>query len=552
MELKNNKNFILTLWKRPWLGFAAVFGFAFYQRLQLPWLALPDADTWGYLAPALLELSGEGFRQTFGRSMAYPLFIWAILRSTGSFEAIAIAQHLLGWLSGFLWVWVFFLWASWLPAGLRREPWIGWVGVLGLALFLLNARMLIFEMLLRPESIFPFFALLQIALTLQFIDGRWRRGSKTAMIASGAAALLASIVCLSLKPSWGFAAMIPGSVLLLGCWPVAGNLRWRGAVGALGVGLLLVFAWQKVVPNNVGWIQDTASKGFLPMTLFTVHADLISKSMHTRAQRGELTPEEIVFLGQLDDRIEEGRRLRNGGYRVLGHDPDFLLYHSDTLRLLPGDAAHDVDHHIEYLWSSYWLALQQEPLGMIRKILKQVVHAHRNASVSVYSGRTNWATYFAAGATVLEMRNFPVLPKALAENYERHAAAIGQLAAKEPQRRQLAPRLPDWLMRGVMSLAIGFFTIMGMTVLIISPWIFRSPESRHWQPACLIFGMLVATSLGTILTVGAVHSFDIRRYMALLSLNHTLIFAAGMIIFLSFLRNFDLLRKSRNFLRAGK
>src|SRR6516165_12390671 len=68
-------------------------------RSHFPSTPLSDADTWGYLNPALSWLGGLGFQQTNGRSWLYPAILAAILKIGGDFSSITYAQHVQGLLA---------------------------------------------------------------------------------------------------------------------------------------------------------------------------------------------------------------------------------------------------------------------------------------------------------------------------------------------------------------------------------------------------------------------------------------------------------------------
>ena len=76
--------------------FAGIFLYGIYVRWLFPRAPFAEADTWGYLAPAVKDSLGEGFELVYGRHHLYPLFLAAILRFVPRVEAIVFAQHLLG------------------------------------------------------------------------------------------------------------------------------------------------------------------------------------------------------------------------------------------------------------------------------------------------------------------------------------------------------------------------------------------------------------------------------------------------------------------------
>ena len=86
---------------------AGILILAAWQRFSWPRYPLADADTWGYLNPALSKLTGGVFQHTNGRNFVYPAWVYLWLRLCGDFRALTIAQHTLGLAAGAL------LWACW-------------------------------------------------------------------------------------------------------------------------------------------------------------------------------------------------------------------------------------------------------------------------------------------------------------------------------------------------------------------------------------------------------------------------------------------------------
>ncbi len=523
-----------AVWSRPWLGFVAVFIWAIWQRWQMPWLPLATADSWGYLGPALYELSGEGFRQTDGRSPAYPFFLLNVLRATESFPAIAMVQHVIGLLSGVVWIWVFAQWTAWLPAAVRPRPWVWWLGAGALALYLLGAWAVVYETLLRPEAIFPLFAFLQIGCTLAFLRARWSPASRgrAAVVAAGALAVLSAALCVSLKPSWGFAAVVPVAALLAGIAAAGQPARRLASALALVCGLGLALLWQEGMPYATGWIADDRARTFLPATLFTVHADMISATRHEEAARGLLDDEETAFLAHLDQRLAESRTIDPPKYKVLGHDPDYLMYHSDALAVLPGGAGGTAERQAGYFRSAYFAAWRAQPAGMLAKIGRQVLLAHADPPTSLHRSSVPWRVHFESARGFPSVYPPPALPRQLAAGWDELFRRCSELASTERKRRTFVPALPPWFHGVGLGALVGFLTVAGLGVFPAGRWLFRSRPALH--PAARVFAVIVITHLGMVCTVAVVHSFDIGRYMALLSPSQSLLVGTGSVLLLAF------------------
>ena len=187
---------------------AVILGWAAFQRFRLPVWPLADPDIWGYLNPALSKLTGGAFQHTWGRNFTYPGFLFLILASFNSFAAITIVQHILGLLTGGLLLACWHQILRFLEVGAIHRYTNKIAGVLLLAIYLLSSQPIVAEHELRPEAITPFFAVLDIFLTLKFFEQRYLRGKQWHSAWLGAAVVFVSFFLLSLKPSFG-----------LRCWP---------------------------------------------------------------------------------------------------------------------------------------------------------------------------------------------------------------------------------------------------------------------------------------------------------------------------------------------
>ena len=149
-------------WRRlPWVWLvyagllAWIVGYAAQLRFHLPQTPVIDPDSWGYLGPALTKLNGGAFPHIYGRNFLYPAFLYAVVGVAGDLQAIPVAQHVLGLLTGLG------LAVAWNAlCGLLVGPaWARMVGrFAGLGLvadFLFSRWPLTFETSVRPEAVFP-------------------------------------------------------------------------------------------------------------------------------------------------------------------------------------------------------------------------------------------------------------------------------------------------------------------------------------------------------------------------------------------------------------
>ena len=135
--------------------------------MQPPLEPIADPDVWGYLSPGVSTIIGAGFPHS-SRNFVYPGFLYVLLRLTGDFRVIAVAQHLLGLSASAL------LLLTWqrlcdlidearLPATAHC-----WLGLLPVALYLFAADPIRFELQIRPEAVCGFLGILNVHLVLRF------------------------------------------------------------------------------------------------------------------------------------------------------------------------------------------------------------------------------------------------------------------------------------------------------------------------------------------------------------------------------------------------
>ncbi len=527
---------LCPVWHRPGIGVFLVFVFACWQRWSMPGLPLADPDTWGYLNPALQHLAGHGMPQTSCRSMAYPLCLRAVLGIFGSFHAIAFAQHLLGLLSGAVWLFAFNIWLRFLPGSGRIRFFAYWCATFCLALYLCNPATLAFESQIRPESVFPFFGLSQIAATLLFIRARWTRPNGSLAILSGGIAALLAAVCLSLKPSWGLASAVPSVVLLASLCSCAGTPRLTVRFGPVLAAVAALAFWNAGVPRLVGWVADSTCGSHLAGTLFTVHADIIAHEMHKRSARGQLDPHEKDFLAKLDARIAESRQLEKSAYRVLGHDPDYLFFLSDTLWNLPDIPANDFAGRSAYLRRAYLQSVMNEPLLMLRKIARQMAAAFGDASKSVFNPSVQWRPLFPRTLECLQNAELPALSDGMQKGFRQTLDEVRVVSESQPESLR-APWAPSrWFLRHVVTwIFIAIVLAVGFSLLLTS-WMLRTGRWRSLTAAIWGAGVVWTSSVGSAVTVSVIHSFDIDRYVMLQSSVNSLLMAVGLVLFAAIAR----------------
>src|SRR5205809_2136263 len=313
-----------------YIALALIVLLAAYERFHLPPPPLADPDSWGYLGPAVLKLGGEGFQHTYSRNFLYPGFLLLILGLTNNFGAITIIQHLLGLGTGGLMIGC---WAKTRRFVRHISPRMH--DALGLAvgaIYLLSRQPIEYEHLLRPQAITPFFAILNILLTLHFFDMRRREGPSWSGAIIAALVLVSSILLVTLRASFALTILFSGLPVLIALfdrretWP-------RRAVVIL---VPLITAAVVLRTEQILAKSDPQAKWWLPTTLFTIHANLIAQQMDEDIARGDCGRHGCEWLHEvsasLHKEIEKSRHLPKF-WRSLRFDPDYLMLRGLTSTL---------------------------------------------------------------------------------------------------------------------------------------------------------------------------------------------------------------------------
>jgi len=493
---------------------------------------MSDPDTWGYLNPALRDLAGHGLEQTHRRGIAYPLCIKWILQTTGSFFAIPTIQHILGVFSGIVWWAIWREWLKWLPAGWRNAVAIQLVGLLFLALYLWNANAIISEEMIRPEGIFPLLSLVQTFLCIVYARLRWKKNSTIGSSLTGGLAILAGVICLSAKPSWGFAGAVPIGLTLLGVLTPFRLTCMSRQVLPLAFGVAMIFVWLDLVPKWAGWIRDKSSGTFLPSTLVTIHAPIVSKYLNAEMKKGKLNEMEIAFLQNWDLRLKESKNLPTTSYSILDHDPDYLMYDSDALTFIPN--THSAEEASSFLMQLYIKSALVFPHLVFVKVVKQLPAAFGDLSKTVYRRGSNLNNKFNRSIKSMDLYKLPEVEATLETSYQKVRSKTVDYVALGKGALNFGPSTNKFLFRSAGPVFLSLI-MLAWPVAIAFSLLGKLHCKNSEQHALNIFGIFWTTCMGTVLTVAIVHSFDIDRYLYLLSAQHSLILAAGVSLFFPWL-----------------
>ncbi len=488
-------------------------------RFAIPAIPLADPDTWGWLGAALSWLGGLGFKEVFEREWLYGAFLAGCLKIAGSYAGIVVIQQILGLLGGAL---AFLTWRVWLGIIKPNPVWNIVASGVGLGVVWLNLRdthLLNLEISLRPEAILMPVAFAQLACITLFSFFWWTTPRRGLAILFGGLAVPLAYALFVLKPNWALA--VPLTLLPLGFALVdwqRKTLEWRGFMAPLlGAFLVLACVW---LPGKLIFDKPEQKRLVLPMTLLTIHADLIVKSLRSspllELPEGTLD----VLAKELDIAKTENRY-----YRRLGFDPDYIMYRSQLFPWLEHKHGYTREQLADLCIKSYLHAWKTHPLDMSTKVLSQFEFFLRPDQATFTRKRLQLGQYYA--------HTDRIYPMELDKEYAADVAAAFAVwrnqivAAIEADTRLQAPRRVHDIRRTFHPLVPW---ITALFVVAFVACFFR----KEWLPLrlggfmALVFWFAPA---GNALTVAVAHALDNSRYR--ISYGGLLAFAcAAMVVFL--------------------
>jgi hypothetical protein len=509
-RLKKFLGGVLSSWLSYTVLTIVLFGGAAVFRFKLPLQPFIDGDVRGYLQPALLQLTHGEFQHVEGRSFVYPGFIYLILRGFQDFRAITVIQHLLGLAAGAV------LLACWNSARtLMRNPTIPLgiyrlSGLIVAALFLFNTSVIQFEHLVRPEAIFPSFAVLNMLFNIQFIRHRYLEVNYRFSVLYGSVNLFNACLLFFLKPSFYLGVGFSALPVWVSLFDKKEPFHRKIALIALPVVCITLFLF---LPEESLNNRDSMSRAFLPTTLFVIHADIILDQISSDLGEDAKTPYQKRLLEQTDTLLKQEIELskRTGRYILFGFDPDYLMY-GDSFNqkfqalLSTQDTA---ENKIKFYYYYFFRAWTHQPGRMLTKIVKQLSILYNNIGkaspykrdVELVSGR-NYLNNCVVFDSKKNFSDFHYAP------LEALVLKSRELANAEPRMAQ--PRALSWL-NAILSRTFSISIILMFFILVV---VLKNPSLRYSYGCFTLTVMLFYTySFAGSLGIAIIHSLEITRYL---------------------------------------
>jgi hypothetical protein len=483
---------------------------AAHFRLSLPQEPLIDPDVGGYLGPGLQALTGHGFQHIEGRSFVYPGFVYLILAVFRDFRAITIIQHLSGLAAGgvLLACWNYCL--SLIPSPITPKPVYRILGLLVAALFLFNTSVVRLEHLIRPEAIFPLFAVLSAYFNIQFIKYRFLKKESRLTFIYGILTVFNACLLFYLKPSFYLAtaaATLPVWLSLLDPQEALGRKLVLTGLAATSVVVLLS------LPEYALGRNDLVSKTFLPTTLFVVHANIIGDQLAMDIASGADTPYPPQLLQNTYELLEQEikRSKQTGRYTSLGFDPDYLMYEDSFHRKFSTNLKSQYPEGSEgqfyyYYFFRTWI---HQPGRMLEKVVRQFSILYNNfGKASPYKLEDHKelsAAYTANGDLFQARASFFLLQY---EPLQAFIKSCNQLTGTRFRLEQ--PMIISWINRFLArTLTVSLLLALLLLLILTKDPVLRTNYGWFLATTLLLFGYSFADTLG----IAIIHTLEITRYL---------------------------------------
>ena len=490
-----------------WSGIIILFAWAAWKRFVLPLDPIADPDTWGYLSPALRELTDGEFGHTQGRNFIYPGFVYLLLRVFGDFRAITVAQHFLGLLAGVILLLTWQRVRVFVTHPLVARGAYYALGLFAAAAFLLAGEPILFENQLRPEGVSAFSFSINLYFVIQFNACCFIERRRVATVVYGIAAVFTSILLASVKPSFALAAI----VALLPIGIIFFRQGWFGQKMMLAGGAAACAALF-LLPEHFLSRNDEASKTFLPATLFVIHADLIRDQMADDLKLNARVPYPREWLGRVRAALEAEIAKSAASSRVystLGFDPDYLKYDRSSIAAqLRKEFGSNVSALCAFYRFYYWRIWRERPFQVVKKIARQM------------------RIFYAPICPVYRQTKF----LALGRQYERGVSSLD----REPYRKiwtayrpavefmnrtkvlaRTAPVVQQraYIREPFLVLAVTYLPLLLIASALSAGVLLQEKWRKHlcWLAGLVLFAY--SYTMASCLEVAVVHSLELRRYV---------------------------------------
>lgn len=508
-----------------WFVLVLLIAGAAAVRFRIAPVAVSEWDSWGWLDPALSWLGGTGFRERFEREWLYGAFIAACLRLTGSFSGYIIIQQLLGLAAGILMWLTWRTWTGLFPKNFVFEIGTVITGLLVVALYLFSPIALLLELSIRPEGIMAFTAFLQLFCIASYCRFRWHEPRPVASLIFGALALPLAYALFVLKPNWLLSVPATTLPIFVGLFGKAIPPTFRLLTPFLGLFLIVVAL---LLPDKLLFIRTAETRVVLPMTLFTIHADVIQQSMKRELEKPGRSEERRRFLAEflpvLDREMETARTLARY-YPRLGFDPDYLMYRSTVFPFLEKDHGMSLKEIAAFCRRSFVSAIASEPLGYARKVFTQLDYFFFPDDGTFFRTRIKMGQLYEYVLTTVPESLDKAISQPVRDLFDVYRQSAVVQAAQSASLEVFRP-----FRSFLRSVRVAAFWIEAAFFLSLAACLLLNSHAQFRLPG-VVAAIFFLAPAANALTIALIHALDNSRYRG--SYGPLLLFAlAGMLVFI--------------------
>jgi hypothetical protein len=507
-----------------WFVIVILIAAAAMVRFRINPVAVSEWDSWGWLDPALSWLGGMGFRERYEREWLYGAFIAACLRITGSFSGYIVVQQVLGLAAGVLMWLTWRTWTGLFPRQVVFEIATVLAGLLVIAVYLFSPIALLLELSIRPEGIMAFLAFLQLFCIASYCRFRWHGPRPVSSLIFGALAVPLAYALFVLKPNWLLAVPATTLPVFVGLFGQGVPLNFRLLTPLLG---LLMIGVALILPDKLLFVRTAETRVVLPMTLFTIHADVIQESMHREMKKpGEVDDRRHfleAFLPVLDREMETARTLARF-YPKLGFDPDYLMYRSTIFPFLEKERDMPLKDIAAFCRTSFLSAIVSEPSSYARKVLTQLGYFVFPDEGTFFRTRIQMGKLYEYVLTTVPESLDAAIGQPVQEMFANYRQSVETQAAQSATLEVFRPFRS--FLRGVRPTTIWIEVAFLLSLVVC---LFFKPLAALRLPGLLAALFFLAPASNAV-TIALIHALDNSRYRG--SYGPLLLFAlAGMFVF---------------------
>jgi len=363
-----------------------------------------------------------------------------------------------------------------------------------------------FELAIRPEAIIAFVAFFQLFCVVSYCRFRWKEPHAAASIIFGALSLPLAWALFVLKPNRALA--VPATVLpvFLGIFGQARPHAARLLPPALGCGLIILSLW---LPDKLLFLRTSQTRMVLPLTLFTIHADIIRENLADELQSPKTTTDRRQFLEGflpvLDKEILTAK-VENPSYKRIGFDPDYLMYRSAIFPSLSSEWRMTPEQVAAFCRRSFVSAIAHRSLDYARKVGSQIEYFFFPDDGTFFRKRVDLAKIYA-----YSLQTLPLTLEA--------ASNAGTQSLFQAYRTQTEDRVSQAKnLESIRSFRQFLKSAKSFTLTIELAFLLSLAACFFWKPLAfmrlpgLVALLIFSAPLGNALTVAMVHALDNSRY----------------------------------------